>query len=623
MYNLAITALVAALGTVGASERSLHKYVAEKFLASQRNSDFLLPLDQRPSSFRGERVNCIDGTVEVNGEVYNCDGIDFLSFISSQELLIPGTQYLFQSSDIWGYKHEPSGKELTLITMDTGLVIVDSTDSLNPCVVAKSHSARDPSPWGDVKVVGDFAYTIKDRTTLNDLAPGTGMEVYELSQYARMDCSVANYVVPEVFADFVSPAHGSCHNVISNTETGRVYSCGCRETCAGGLVIFDVSENPRRPEQIGCVFQDDYTHDAQCVKYSGPDERYFGEEICFAYNEDTLTIWQVTDPEDPIMLSRIFYENQAYSHQGWLNKDMTKVMLDDELDEVCNINFDATCQILVQGELSGKTTTTTNIFDVSDLENPVAESVFDFGTESIDHNLYVWGAIHERGWGGNAPLEQIPDPNFAYMHNYMAGLRVVDISSSDSTEWTETKFFDITEETEAEFFGAWSGYMHPSGVYALSSIEKGLFFLDTNTDFVDADPLPVFPPPTPNPVPVASPTTSPSKNPTNNPVESPVENPVENPVESPVDNPVPNPVESPVTNPVPSPVSSPVANPVTATESDDESSSASPVLYVFFVIFLLATGGVSFMLLREIKKNKNAPKEATAQLEGSIQHATL
>jgi hypothetical protein len=38
-----------------------------------------------------------------------------------------------------------------------------------------------------------------------------------------------------------------------------------------------------------------YTHDAQCVVYSGPDATYKGREVCFNYNEDTLTIVDVSD----------------------------------------------------------------------------------------------------------------------------------------------------------------------------------------------------------------------------------------------------------------------------------------------------------------------------------------
>ena len=58
-----------------------------------------------------------------------------------------------------------------------------------------------------------------------------------------------------------------------------------------------------------------YTHDAQCVIYHGPDGRYTGHEICFAYNENTLTIVDVTSKTNVVMLSRTPYKDVSYSHQ--------------------------------------------------------------------------------------------------------------------------------------------------------------------------------------------------------------------------------------------------------------------------------------------------------------------
>jgi hypothetical protein len=33
------------------------------------------------------------------------------------------------------------------------------------------------------------------------------------------------------------------------------------------------------------------------------------------------------------MLSRVTYDNAFYTHQGWLNEDMSALLLNDELDE--------------------------------------------------------------------------------------------------------------------------------------------------------------------------------------------------------------------------------------------------------------------------------------------------
>ena len=36
-------------------------------------------------------------------------------------------------------------------------------------------------------------------------------------------------------------------------------------------------------------------YDAECVTYKDPDSHYTGSEICFGYNENTLTIVDFTD----------------------------------------------------------------------------------------------------------------------------------------------------------------------------------------------------------------------------------------------------------------------------------------------------------------------------------------
>ena len=53
--------------------------------------------------------------------------------------------------------------------------------------------------------------------------------------------------------------------------------------------------NPVEPAFSGCFSSDGYVHDAQCVIYSGPDTQYGGREICFSFNEDTLTVVDVSD----------------------------------------------------------------------------------------------------------------------------------------------------------------------------------------------------------------------------------------------------------------------------------------------------------------------------------------
>jgi hypothetical protein len=55
------------------------------------------------------------------------------------------------------------------------------------------------------------------------------------------------------------------------------------------LKFFDLKD-PSKTTTLGCDGQDGYTHDAQCLVYRGPDTKYAGKDICYGYNEDTLTM---------------------------------------------------------------------------------------------------------------------------------------------------------------------------------------------------------------------------------------------------------------------------------------------------------------------------------------------
>ena len=70
---------------------------------------------------------------------------------------------------------------------------------------------------------------------------------------------------------------------------------------------------PISPVFAGCFSADGYTHDAQCVIYDGPDTPYVGKEICFACNEDTITIVDVTEKANPIQLSKTTYAQEGYT----------------------------------------------------------------------------------------------------------------------------------------------------------------------------------------------------------------------------------------------------------------------------------------------------------------------
>jgi len=235
---------------------------------------------------------------------------------------------------------------------------------------------------------------------------------------------------------------GSSHNMVINEATGYLYAVGTK-TCSGGLHMVDIN-SPANPTFVGCFSTDGYTHDAECVIYSGPDSKYIGHEICFNYNEDTLTIVDVSVKTNPRMITRYGYEGSQYTHQGWLNAEQTHLLMDDELDE--------------QEEASLDGHTRTMIWDVTSLEAPKLVGNFYSPEKAIDHNQYIHNG-------------------YAWQSNYCAGLRVLDASNIASGTLTQKAYFDVSPECDdALFSGSWSVYpFFSSGTVVVQSIEKGLF----------------------------------------------------------------------------------------------------------------------------------------------------
>lgn len=138
----------------------------------------------------------------------------------------------------------------------------------------------------------------------------------------------------------------------------------------------------------------DYSADLGTTQYRGPDERYNGRDICYGYNEDTLTIYDVTNKNGTnagSVISRTPYTGATYTHQGWVIDPMwqTHLVLDDELDEgevdPTRVNPDSPA-------LDGLPVT--YIFDITDLENPVNTGYYKSGVRSVDHNQFIVSSNH-------------------------------------------------------------------------------------------------------------------------------------------------------------------------------------------------------------------------------------
>lgn len=199
-------------------------------------------------------------------------------------------------------------------------------------------------------------------------ASGHGMQVFDLTQLRGLKPTTPVIKLQETTH---YDEMGNTHNIVGNEDTGFMYAVGTR-TCNSGLHMINVRD-PLNPTFSGCFGDDGYVHDAQCVVYSGPDEGYKGHEICFCYNEDTLTIVDVSNKEEVVQLARVPYNLAYYTHQGWLIEDQSHLLLNDELDE-----------------LSGPDPNTRSmIWNVDSLTDPKLIGSFYSEKQATDHNLYI------------------------------------------------------------------------------------------------------------------------------------------------------------------------------------------------------------------------------------------
>merc|ERR1719232_68522 len=378
---------------------------------------------------------------------FPCSDMNLQSHLPLSELNAAHGSSGDECADIWGWTSD-EGKEYALICTTSGVAFVDISNPVDPFYLGKLPVKSGKSAWCDVKTYDDHAFIITENGN-------QGLQVFDLNLLKGVEAPRAFTETAHV-ADF-----GNAHNIAINEESGFAYVVGSN-VCSGGLLIFDIS-TPANPTQAGCFSSDGYTHDVQCVNYQGPDADYSGKEICFASNEDTVTIVDVSNKGQPLLISKTAYTGSRYTHQGWLTEDHKYFLFNDELDEV-----------------QRGVKTTTWVLNVENLETPVITGSHVHGTNAIDHNLYIRNG-------------------FVYEANYRAGLRVLEIGDLEDPELTEVAYFDVYESDDnANFNGAWSNYpFFASGNVIISSIEGGLFTVRRGG--TGPTPSPTLPQPTPKP----------------------------------------------------------------------------------------------------------------------------
>lgn len=417
-------------------------------------------------------ARCEDGMA---AGLFPCHKVDLDAFIPLTDIEASFV------NDLWGWEDSVTGMQLAIVGVIEGTVFIDVTDGDDPVYLGTLPPPPEVADnfgnlWGDARVYKDTAYIGTEAAFFDGESQlgGFGVQIVDLTQFRGR---TAPFEIEQ--AGRITEITQS-HNLSINEDTGRLYVAGSflsTTPCAiagpfgsGGSVVYDLTGDPLNPQFIGCLDQELYNHDLQCVVYDGPDADYHGREICVGSNELAMRIYDATDMNDVQVLGTLTYLDVPffpppdgapipvapayYTHQGWFSEDHTYFFLGDELDEV---------------QLG--TTRTTYIWDLTDLDDVQLIESFSDGSTSIDHNIFV--------------LEGL-----LYQANYTAGLTIYDGWKADKGRLTERGYFDTWPASDDTVFaGAWGTYpFFGDGKVIVTSSEEGVFVLNSrakssNNDF--------------------------------------------------------------------------------------------------------------------------------------------
>ena len=400
-------------------------------------------------------AECIDGLAM---ELFPCEGVDLLSFFPTSAMSTArggdlratlGQGGKIEVSDVWGWTSAATGSDYALVGKTNGAAFFRIDD---PTAPEYHGDLPNPSParaiWHDIKVDGDTAVIVSESEV-------HGMQIFDLT---RLDGATG---VQEWEADGTYLLESfSAHNVAVNAEADMAYLVGGALAadpeglvCGSGLHMVDISD-PAAPSYAGCYSDDGYVHDTQCVRYDGPDTDHVGKDICVNSSETEMSVVDVSDPANPVLLDKAVYDQPDYTHQGWFTEDGRWFLLGDEGDETGGVTED---------EL-----TRTIIFDLADLDDVPDGTAFHGTTTAIDHNMYTLDGL-------------------LYQSNYAAGLRILDTAGLyDETvplesSLEEIAYFDVfPDHDDAKFVGTWSNYPYFGNGLVVVSAYDGLFLLQVD-----------------------------------------------------------------------------------------------------------------------------------------------
>jgi choice-of-anchor B domain-containing protein len=376
--------------------------------------------------------------------------MELLSQRSLAQLSLTGDATGVSGSALWGWTDPVTRREYGIIGLSNTTSFLDVTDPRNPIFLGEMRTETGSSGWREMQTYRDHVFVVSDANGDH------GMQVFDLTR-------LRGVTTPQLFTpDTIYRQNGfqSAHTITINTTAGFAILNSSNQL-EYAVNIVDIRD-PKSPTFLsGIGYPTDFPnhipgiHDAQSVRYHGPDARYAGRDILIASHGTGIGIIDITDGVIRRISPLAVYPDVTFAHQGWLTEDQRYFISNDEVDEYIN------------------TFTRTHIWDFVDLTNPVYLGYYEHTTQSLDHNLFVKG-------------------NILYESNYLAGLRVFDLSNMETAiasalatrapgdyslpdVFTPIGHFDAHLVDFRGFAGSWHNYPYfDSGTILVSDIQLGV-----------------------------------------------------------------------------------------------------------------------------------------------------
>lgn len=329
-------------------------------------------------------------------------------------------------SAIWGYT-APDGREYAILGVNGGASYQGGTSIIDVTDIGNVHQvAFIPGPnssWREMKTYGTYAYVVTEA--------GGGVQIINLSQLPDTAWLVQSF-------NYSSGGRSISRSHSISVADGFLYLNGCATWSPGGMVIFDLRNNPESPVFAG-QYQPEYIHDSYILRdtiYASAVNAGGGIHIADARNKSSVQ-----------EIGKITYTGSG-THNAWVTKDRRYVVSTDEI---------------------GSTPKTLKVWNISNLPTIPTSPAATFTPVpgQIEHNITIRG-------------------DYAYVAWYSAGVRVVNLD--DPAFPLDAGGYD-TSPTTSGYNGVWGIYPYfPSGKIIAGDMQNGLWVFSFS-DLLPRQPL--------------------------------------------------------------------------------------------------------------------------------------